>query len=208
MNEDLFERYGLEEIAASVARVDDNGQKKNVRKTYKNYMRSLSGAFDSVKKDEGSPDTMLYMMQLPQEEWDAKTGRTAEPAKGLPEEALANIGKAMTMAKGVIPKHVWNPRVLGELTSPPAPVVKTETNGIKTSIPLSQVAAASRVVKGEFVRPKRTAKKRHYGDSSFEGYGEGFVDDDIRDAGSFTGDDEDDKSGSRKRLKKVRNIVH
>jgi hypothetical protein len=204
---DLFERYGLEEIAASVARVDDSGQKKSVRKTYKNYMRTLSGAFDSVKKDEGSPDTMLFMMQLPQEEWDAKIGRTAHVEKGLPEEALANLGKAVTMTRGVIPKSAWNPSVLGELNSVPvAPAAKIGLNGVRKPIPIPQAATVARAVKGEAARPKRSTTKRHYGDASFEGYGEGFVDDDLQDTGSFTGDD-DDKSGGRKRPKKVWNLL-
>ena len=205
MTTDLFERYGLEEIASSVARVDDDGKKKIVRKTYKNYMRVLSGAFDSVKKDDGAPDTMLFIMQLPQEEWDAKTGRTAEVEKGLPEEALANIGKAMTMTRGVIPMNVWDPKGLGELSNKPAtPVVKTQPNGVKKPVPLAQTAALPRAVKGEVARPKRATTKRSYGDSSYEGYGEGYVDDDMRDAGSFTGgDDDEDRPGGRKRPKKV-----
>jgi len=206
MTTDLFELYGLRQIAASVARVDDNGQKKSVRKTYKNYMRTLSGAFDTVKKEEGSPETMLYMLRLPEEEWDATTGRTAEVAKGLPSEALANLGKAMTMTRGVIPKSVWNPSVLGELNNTPvAPAAKVGPNGVKKPLPVPQppAAAVSRGIKAEVARPKRTTKKRHYGDSSFEGYGEGFVDDDLRDAGSFTGDDDDNKTGGRKRPKKV-----
>jgi hypothetical protein len=201
MTTDLFERFVLEDLAASVARVDDNGQKKSVRKTYKNYMRSLSGAFDSVKKEEGSPDTMLFVMQLPQAEWDAMTGRAAQVEKGLPEEALANLGKAMTMARGVIPKSSWNPSVLGELSTTP-PLAKIGPNGLKKPISVPQNAAASRPLMGEAPRPKRSNKKRHYSDESFEGYGEGFVDDDLQDIGYSTGDG-DDKTGARKRPKKV-----
>lgn len=202
MNADLYKRYGLEDIAASVARVGDNGVKKSVRKTYKNYLRALSGAFDSTKKDEGSPDTLLYMMQLPREEWDAKIGRSAHVERGLPEEALQNLGKAMTMARGAIPKSVWNPSVLGELNSTPAATpAKVVQNGVKTPVP--QVAAVPRVgvSKVEVPRPKRNIKKRQYGDSSFEGYGEGYVDDDIQEGGYSTGDG-DDRAG-RKRPKKV-----
>lgn len=205
MTTDLFERYALEDIAASVARVDDNGVKKSVRKTYKNYMRPLSGAFDSVKKEEGSPDTMLFMMQLPQEEWDAKTGRTAQVEKGLSEEVLASLGKAMTMGRGAIPKSVWNPSVLGELNGTPVPTAKVVHNGVKTPVP--QVATVPRVSKGEAPRPKRNIKKRQYGDSSFEGYGEGYIDDDLQEGGYSTGDG-DDRAGGRKRPKKVGILLH
>jgi hypothetical protein len=204
VTQDLFERYALEDIAASVARVDDNGVKKSVRKTYKNYMRTLSGAFDSVKKEDGAPDTMFAMMMLPQEEWDAKTGRTAQVDKGLPEATLANLGKAMTMARGVIPKNVWNPSVLGELNNTAAVVASAKVvhNGVKTPVPQVATAGAVRVNKGEAPRPKRNIKKRQYGDSSFEGYGEGYVDDDLQEAGYSTGDG-DDRAGGRKRPKKV-----
>ena len=208
MTTDLFELYGLEEIAASVARVDDNGQKKKVRKTYKNYMRGLTGAFEPVKKDEGSPDSMLFMMQLPQEEWDAKTGRTAHVEKGLTDEALANLGKAMMMTRGVIPKSVWNPNVLGELTSTPAAAAtKAAPNGVKRPAPVSSAVPGLRAVKEEAARPQRNKKQRNYGDSSFEGYGEGFVDDDLQDGG-YSGGDGDDTPGARKRLKKVWNMLH
>jgi hypothetical protein len=208
MTTDLLERYGLEEISASVARVDENGQKKKVRKTYKNYMRGLAGAFDTDKKDEGSPNTMLFMMQLPQEEWDAKTGRTAHVEKGLPAEALASLSKAMTMTRGVIPKNLFNASVLGELLSPSgAAATKSAPNGVKKHAPVSQAAPSPRTVKEEVARPKRNKKQRNYGDSSFEGYGEGFVDDDLQDGG-YSGGDGDDSPGARKRLKKVWNMLH
>ena len=208
MAQDLFERYALEDIAASVARVDDNGVKKSVRKTYKNYMRTLSGAFDSVKKDEGAPDTMFAMMMLPQEEWDAKTGRSAQVEKGLSEAALANLGKAVTMARGVIPKNVWNPSVLGELNNSVAGAAnaKMAYNGAKTPIPQIASTGVARPIKGEPPRPKRNIKKRQYGDSSFEGYGEGFVDDDLQEGGYSTGDG-DDRSGGGKRAKKVWDLL-
>lgn len=209
MTQDLFERYALEDIAASVARVDDNGLKKSVRKTYKNYMRTLSGAFDSMKKEEGAPDTMYAMMMLPQEEWDAKTGRTAQVEKGLPEVALANLGKAVTMARGVIPKTVWNPSVLGELnnTATNAGNAKVVQNGAKTPIPQVAATGVARPIKGEAPRPKRNIKKRQYGDSSFEGYGEGYVDDDLQEGGYSTGDG-DDRAGGGKRAKKVWNLLN
>ncbi len=51
-------------------------------------------------------------------------------------------------------------------------------------------------------RPQRSIKKRSYGDSSFEGYGETFPDDDLgQDAGYSTG--EGDRVGGQKKRKKV-----
>ena len=57
------------------------------------------------------------------------------------------------------------------------------------------------------LRPKRNVKKRTYGDSSFEGYGEGYVDDDMQEMGYSTGDGED-RGGGRKRPKKVCYLLH
>lgn len=207
MTTDLFERYDLESIAASVARTGENGEKKKVRKTYKNYMRNLTGAFDVEKKDEGSPDTMLFMMQLPQEEWDATTGRAARVEKGLTDEASANLGKAMTMTRGGIPRSMWNPNVLGELTSTTAAApTKATIGGVKRPMQAMQTAPGARVIKEEAARPKRNKKPRKYGDETFEGYGEGFVDDDLQD-GAYSGGDGEDGSGARKRFKKVWHIL-
>lgn len=72
--------------------------------------------------------------------------------------------------------------------------------------PVTQPGGASRVGKGEIPRPKRNVKKRSYGDASFEGYGEGFVDDDNNEMGYSTGDGED--RAGRKRPKKVCNLLN
>ena len=153
---------------------------------------------------------MLYMMNFPVTEWDAKYSTGPQIEKGLPEAALANLGKAMTMARGAIPKSVWNPSVLGELNSAPtaAATAKAVQNGVKPQISRIVAPEVARSIKGEAPRPKRNIKKRQYGDSSFEGYGEGYVDDDLQDGGYSTGaGDDDDRAGGRKRPKKVWNLL-
>jgi len=162
----------------------------------------LSGAFDAVKKDWESPDSIYSMTFQPVEEWEAQNIRGKEIEKGIPETAAVSMSKAMTMSRGVIPKEAWNSSVLGELVAPPAPVepAKVVHNGVK--MPLPQNAGVSRTAKADVPRPKRNVKKRTYGDSSFEGYGEGYVDDDLQEAGYSTGDG-DDRAGARKRPKKV-----
>ena len=59
-----------------------------------------------------------------------------------------------------------------------------------------------RTGKAEIARPKRNVKKRGYEESSFEGYGEGYVDDDMVDTGYSTAEG-DDRGISQKRRKKV-----
>jgi hypothetical protein len=154
-----------------------------------------------------APDTLYAMMIAPEEEWDAQHTRGKEIGKGLPENALASMGKAFTMARGVIPKNSWNNSVLGDLIAAPTPTesAKVIQNGNKTSNP--QNPSVVRAVKSELPRPKRNVKKRTYGDSSFEGYGEGYVDDDAQETGYSTGDG-DDRGGSRKRPKKVGSLLH
>lgn len=203
MKQDLYTLYGLNDIARSVARTKPDGSKAvKLRKTYKNHIKDhgVSGAFDSIKKENDASDTLWAMLETPEEEWDAQYTRGKDLGKGLSENTLASMSKAFTMARGVIPKSSWNNSVLGELVAPPtAADLKPVQNGNRTPIP--QNPGIVRASKSDLPRPKRNVKKRTYGDSSFEGYGEGYVDDDAQETGYSTG--EGDDRGSRKRPKKV-----
>ncbi|PSS18843.1 hypothetical protein M430DRAFT_35246 [Amorphotheca resinae ATCC 22711] len=205
LKEDLFQRYGLTDLAETVARSNPDGSKKTVRKTYKGHIKrvlKLSGNFDSVKRGAEEPNSLVSMMCQPDEVWNAQYAQASKEIEtGIPQPVLANLGKAVTMARGVIPKDMWNSSVLGELVPPSAPAqpAKGVQNGVKTQQPPQ--AAGVRTVKPEVPRPKRNIKKRTYGDASFEGYGEGFVDDDAQETGYSTGDG-DERTG-RKRPKKT-----
>lgn len=170
-----------------------------MRKTYKNKVKDfgISGNFDSIKKERDTPDSMFMMMLAPEQEWDAEHTRGKEIGKGL-DSVLPILGKAFTMAKGKIPKMKWDSAVLGEVAAPAPKVVPVMQNGAKTPItnPIMQRT------KSEVPRPKRNVKKRTYGDSSYEGYGEGYVDDDAQETGYSTNDG-DDRGISRKRTKKT-----
>lgn len=201
----MFALYGLEDIARSVARTNPDGSKgTKIYKSYKSKIKNagLSGTFNSVKKELGAPDTLFAMMMKPAEEWDAENIGANDITKGLSEATLSNIGKAFTMARGAIPKSLWDCSVLGEVASTKVPVepVKQAQNGVKPV--MVQNPGVPRALKGDLHRPKRNVKKRTYGDSSFEGYGEGFVDDEAQETGYSTTEG-DDRAGSRKRPKKV-----
>lgn len=206
--QDLFDLYGFNDLAKSVARKSDgNPDGKNIRKTYKSVFKGLSGAFDVNKKEMNASDTHFAMMQMPAEEWNAQMVRGKDVTKGLPTSALANMSKAFSMARGSIPKAAWNSAVLGDIVIPATaarpvarPAVKPMGGAIKA--PISQVGTVKRPAK-EIYRPQRSIKKRTYEDSSYEGYGEGYVDDEVRDAGYSEGDGD----GSRKKLKKVCNML-
>jgi hypothetical protein len=167
----------------------------------------LSGNFDSVKKEIEAPETLWSMMAQPDDVWDSQFANASKEINmGLPQSVTGQLSKAMTMARGIIPKDTWNNSVLGELVAPPTPgeAPKAVQNGVKR--PLPQAAGVPRTGKVEGPRPKRNIKKRTYGDASFEGYGEGFVDDDTQEAGYSTG--EGDERMGRKRPKKVCEMVH
>lgn len=205
LKQDMFALYSLEDIAKSIARTNPDGSKGvKLRKTYKNHIKDhgLSGSFDSVKREMDAPDTLFAMMIAPEEEWDMQYRRGREVEKGL-SLVLPNMTKAFTMAKGVLPKGSWNSSVLGELSAAPIEPSKLVQSGNRT--PHAHNPAISRTAKTEIQRPKRSGKKRTYNERDFEGYGEGFVDDDSHEAGYSTGEGE---GLSRKRPKKVSNLLY
>lgn len=160
----------------------------------------MSGAFDVGKKDVDAPDTLFALLSQPDEEWEAQNARGQEIGSGLSEVVKTSMGAALKMSRGKISKSAWDDAVLGEIaTRPPPEPAKAMHSSAKN--PIHQNAGMGRPSKGDIPRPKRNVKKRSYGDSSFEGYGEGFVDDDNQDTGYSTGEG-DDRAG-RKRPKKV-----
>lgn len=195
--------YGLAPIAASVARHFPDGKKNTLRKSYKGKIKEsgISGNFDAVKKELDAPDTLFAMMQHPQEEWDMQYVRGKEVEKGIPEPARSALSRAMTMLRGELSKDDWDNKVLGELGAAPV-AKKVLDSGVKTAT--LQNPAVARTAKGEGPRPKRNIRKRTYGDTSYEGYGEGYVDDeqDLQDGGYSTGDG-DERGAGQKRKKKV-----
>ena len=68
--------------------------------------------------------------------------------------------------------------------------------GIGMSRPPANAARPAPVGDVSLNRPRRPTKKRRYNDDSFEGYGEGYDDDDV-------GQSPDEDSGNRKRRKQV-----
>ncbi|KAH6686363.1 Rox3 mediator complex subunit [Plectosphaerella plurivora] len=227
VTEDLFELFGLTDIAAEVAREKPNGEKNALRKTYKGHIKRLGvmGRFEPIEKDWEEPketasddqeqdDAAAQAKKLEppyfgfgkittQHDADFWRGRN-HLMSGWTREAKAAEHRAVAMAKGVIPVKVWDSSILGDIT--PAGADAKQGTGSKTApgTPLGVHGVAGSKPKPIVggvpapggVRPQRINKKRGYGDSSFDGYGDGFPDD-----GYSTGDGE---GGSQKRRKKVR----
>ncbi|KAG7288976.1 RNA polymerase II holoenzyme/mediator subunit [Staphylotrichum longicolle] len=201
--------YGLTGLATEVARVLPNGEKNALRKTYKGHIKKLGvqGHFDETKQDPNRHEGLLFIMKLPQDVWDVNYVRGQHVSDGFSHEARQKLPKAMTMGKGIVPKNLWDSSVLGDLgpgkgekqtlsarpTAPNTPLPSAGLQGVprpKVGTPLPQD------------RSKRNTKKRSYGDSSFEGYGEGFPDDETgADTGYSTG--EGDMVSGQKRRKKT-----
>lgn len=208
MSDDLFEMFNLTDLAAKVAREKPNGEKNALRKTYKGHMKRLgvAGHFDVVKKPEDTLSDFMAMLQVPDMEWDIHHVKGQEITNGLSETTIANLGRAMTLSKGPIPKAVWDTSVLGDLTATTGGDVAKSNKPTTPGTPLATTpGATNRLMKPNSTapsqgddpqRPKRSIKKRSYGDASFDGYGEGYVDDD---GGYSTGEGE----GGRKRRKGV-----
>ena len=205
---DLFDLYGLNPLAAKVARVLPNGEKNGLRKTYKGKIKELniSGKFDvKLSKDEDKEKGLtgfLAMLRHPDLEWNVNQVYGKEIGSGLPQSTLAALPSALSMNKGIIPKAMWDSSVLGDVDltekkAAPAAHKITSSGMERTS---SSSGSYARVKQQEMARPKRAIKKRGYDESSYEGYGEGYDDDDMADTGYSDGDGEDRGGKRRKKV--------
>ena len=129
--------------------------------------------------------------------------------QGLPIAVLEKLEKAMHMQPGPVQDNNKWEELLSHETIKPVGAAIDKKGKVASTIAQSngQVNGsrtdASRTLDAEDTRPKRVTKRRRYNDNSFEGYAEGFGDDD---ADVFDGDDNssDSRRGSAfKRRKKV-----
>ncbi len=208
MSDDLFEVYGLTGLAAGVARVLPNGEKNAIRKTYKGHIKKLGvqGHFDSVKEEWQRPDSLLHLAKCPDEEWNVHFVRGKHIMDGFNGETQARLLRTTTMNKGLVPKSMWDSSVLGDVGPGKGEKQPTSARPTAPNTPLSTAVNFQRgkpqLAAQDPARPKRSVKKRSYGDSSFEGYGEGYPDDDGGiETGYSTG--EGDMASGQKRRKKV-----
>lgn len=184
-----------------------NGEKNGLRKTYKGKIKELgiSGKFDVKLHDEDAPSGLMAIMREPELEWNVSQVHGRNINEGLSATARNALQTAFSMNKGIIPKSMWDSSVLGELDIPEkkkdAPTPYKPGSAIGMQRTASSQSMGYRLPKPqEGARPKRAIKKRGYDESSFEGYGEGFVDDDMGDGGYSTGDGEERGGKRRKKV--------
>lgn len=205
ISDDLFMMFDLTDIAADVARTKPNGEKNALRKTYKGHIRNLglSGHFDAVRREDYHPDSLRQMCAVPEDSWFSVEIQGREIEKGLSQINQAQLVRATTMARGIIPKASWDSSVLGELA--PSTQLKKALGdqsaratapSTPTASTLGITSKANKPLTPQVDRARRLGKKRSYQDSSFEGYGEGYGDDD---AGGYSTGDGDDRSKLKRR---------
>jgi len=201
-------------LYATVARTDpETGDKINkLRKSYEGKIKdfSLSGKNKPVKVDipEGGKGNLRSLLEdVPEEQWRAEEG--SKKIEVTP--SFANLlRKAMEMRPGPVrDNEMWEENLGHEKPRPMAPGPES-TTAKKNSVapgPMRQPNGGIKMqstTAPDAVRPKRLGKKRSYADNSFEGYGDGYVDDEGElDAGALSGSDDGVNGPGRKKRKKV-----
>lgn len=199
------------------------GEKINrLRKSYEGKVKSLglAGRNRAVKYEKDKMPGLGALTDLPEEEWQYQKVKGRDVQNGLSSASLAQLEKAMRMQPGPVPNNnEWEDLLGFEKAAPiqaviePAPKAQREMHSVKAN-GLTNGArlktGKSSALASEVPRPKRSGKKRRYDEHSFEGYGEGFVDDEGGDAtmtgvggGGYSSGDGSRKSGASKKRRKV-----
>ena len=184
-----------------MARRDAQGNKLNkIRKSYENSVKDLPGK-DKVRRQDGE---LRNISAYPEEEWNIQKVHGKELSNGLTESMLARLKKATTMGGGKLPEQQerrWRGIVDadGSTVKPLGPQLN---NSIKRTSDESPPYTAVSPTNSEATRPSRRGTKRRYDDESFEGYGEGFVDDHAETTSNDLADDPGDGGSTAKRKRR------
>ncbi|KAL8649196.1 MAG: hypothetical protein Q9210_004549 [Variospora velana] len=220
LQQDLLALVGLRPLVDTVARTDPTtGEKINkMRKSYEGKAKGfgLAGRNRAVKHDHEKSMGLLQMAQWPAEEWHSQKVHARDVRNGLSEATMKKLDMAMQMQPGPVPntaEHNWEDLLGNERVKPIAPIDDRpkKLNRLETGVSASgQVntmrPATDKMPITEANRPKRTGRKRRYDDHSFEGYGEGFLDDEgdvLVDLGGDTSDEGSRRGGASKKRRKV-----
>lgn len=166
------------------------GEKINrLRKSYEGKVKSfgLAGRNRAVKHEKGKMAGLAALADWPEEEWQNQKVIGRDVQKGLSSATRAKLEKAMRMQPGPVPNNSdWEDLLGFEKVVPLPAIIEPTPKMVSQKGPhtgkVNGVVNGARVKTGksstsEVPRPKRAGKKRRYDEHSFEGYGEGFVDD-------------------------------
>ena len=176
----------------------------------------LSGRNKSLKHDETKGIGLSELAAWPDEEWHNQKVMGKDVTKGFPDIMQGKLRKAMHLQPGKVPNNeFWedslgfNERVKASdlvktaknsAATAASPNGQPQQNGTRPSNPAPGTTESSQP--SEPIRARRTTKRRRYDDGSFEGYGEGYGDDDME-VGYSSGESRSTRNsaGHRKRRK-------
>ena len=145
------------------------------------------------------------MEDIPEEQWQAEN---AAKKIEITPAFRTTVTKAMEMRPGTTRNNeMWEDALGHEKPRPAAaPEVSVKKNPPAT-VPAQRPNGAVRPQvsnAADVIRPRRANKKRSYADNSFEGYGDGYVDDEgDLDAGAYSNSEDGGGGPGRKKRKKV-----
>ena len=162
-----------------------------MRKSYEGHLKTLglAGKNKSIKHEEANTSgKMMGLSEIaawPEEEWQNQKVHGRSVHQGLPDSVKAKLEKAMDLRPGPVTDGAKWEDILGiDKVVPNAGKGRKDSkvngqivNGVTATTQPSAPAAEGAT--NEHIRARRNTKKRRYDDGSFEGYGEGFVDDDL-----------------------------
>lgn len=156
-----------------------------------------------MKHDPNMPGSLRHLTMWPEEEWQNQKVHGKDIKVADMDSALHKLQmNAMKMEPGPVPNNDYWEDVLGH--EKPSKSAGAPEMGKKASLPAARSTSQSNgtpaPAETDRARPSR-GRKRHYDDSSFAGYGEGYADDD--DDVAFYSNAE---SVGKKKRKKVRGI--
>lgn len=186
----------------------------------------LAGRNRAVKHEKDKMPGLAALADWPEDDWQVTKVMGRDVQKGLSSTTLAKLEKAMKMQPGPIPNNnEWEDLLGFEKAAPvqaviePAPKKRKEKDSVKANglsngaprLKTGKASASASASASEAPRPKRAGKKRRYDEHSFEGYGEGFVDDEGGDTvmtgvgggPGYSSGDGSRKSGPSKKRRKV-----
>jgi len=218
LTRNLIHVFNLDPLAATVARTDPvTGEKINkMRKSYEGQLKllQLAGKNKAAKhEDLTSGMGLVEMSSWPEEEWERQKVHGKDVQKGLPDILKAKLEKAMQMQPGRVPQNAeWEDLLgiekakQGDLSGRGAKSTSTtKMNGPPNGLrPI-----ATKAQDADVIRPKRTAKKRRYDEGSFEGYGEGYLDDEMDTGGGgyTSGETHGSRTSASKRRRKTTKVA-
>lgn len=187
-SQNLFKLYSLETLASSVARTNPvTGEKINkLRKSYEGHIKALqiAGKPKATKMERVFED----MLMAPPDDWhNLHVGGGRELPRALNAEQTAlnpDFGRLLDgafagMGPGPLPQPESTKYKTYIGTDDAVVKAKPQDGPPHRPSPYTSAASASAtpaLYRGGPARPERAGAKRHYTDTSFQGYGEGYGD--------------------------------